>query len=139
MAAIIVIVLVFYAGRLLFLLNEQTKRQHKVRHERIDSIIQSIQTIASATEQGQCNISEASIRISRLLAALPVEKLPDYNSVYPAIHELTSHLGGFATHEPRKQLSKNERKEQDMIRELHEAELQVRVLLEMKTLKLFAI
>jgi hypothetical protein len=137
MAVIIVICLAFYAGRLLFLLNLQTKRQQQVRLVRIESIIQSIQTIAAATEQGQCNISEASIRICRLIAALPVKEIVDYNSAFPAIHELTNRIEDLATHESRKELSKSERKGQDKIREQHEAELRDEVFKEVKKLKLF--
>jgi hypothetical protein len=136
-ALVLVISLACYAGRLLLLLSRQTKRQQQARHARIDSIRQSIQTIAAATEQGQCNISEASIRICRLLAAIPAKEIQNYSAVFPALHELQARIADIATHDSRNLLSKSERKQQDFVRQQHETELHDRILLEVKTLKLF--
>ncbi|GEA09646.1 DUF2489 domain-containing protein [Alteromonas sp. KUL49] len=79
-AALIIIGLSFYAGRLLFLLKQQKERQNSVRSKRIYNISESVHVIAMAMEQQQCELSEGVIRIVNLLNALPIDPQPDFKN-----------------------------------------------------------
>ena len=138
-ASLIVIGLSFYAGKLLYQLRAQTARQNRVRRERIEVITESIQTIAMAVEQQQCNLSEGAIRLIRLIEGLPVENVPDCSSTYPALYELYGHVRDLPTHEERKKLKRNEREQQDQLREEHESRLESKILQEVAQLKSFNI
>lgn len=139
LSILIVAALAYYAGRLLFLLRQQTKKQNQIRSKRIDNIVQSIQTIAAATEQQQCDLSEASIRICRLLAALPIKNIPDFSIPYPSLHELYKRVEEMPTHEIRAALTRADRQHQDKVRQQHESELETDILKEVTRLKRFTI
>ncbi|MCP5011330.1 MAG: DUF2489 domain-containing protein, partial [Aestuariibacter sp.] len=68
---LIIAALGVYAGKLLFQLQAQTKKQQAARAQRMETIFESIHTISRAMQQQQCNVSEGAIRICRLFAALP--------------------------------------------------------------------
>ncbi|NDV90888.1 DUF2489 domain-containing protein [Alteromonas sp. 345S023] len=136
-ALCIILALGFYAGRLLFLLKQQNKRQQKAKDERIETITESVFTIAKAMEQQQCDLSEGVIRIVNLLDALPLEAPPNYKSKFPHIHALFIEVSGFAILEKRQQLTKAERRKQDIAREQIEAEHESRVLSELEGLKMY--
>ncbi|GAC26906.1 DUF2489 domain-containing protein [Brumicola pallidula] len=120
--AILVIGLIIYTGRLLFLLKQQKARQQSAISKRVDSMVQSIQTIAFAMQQQQCNYSEGAIRICSLLKALPIENIPDYSLSFPKLHALFDKIKNYPTHEERGALSKQERRQQDKQREQVESE-----------------
>jgi hypothetical protein len=111
--AVIIIALGVYAGRLLFLVKAQDLKKQTVRNKRIASMQSSIQTIAFAMQQQQCDLSEGVIRICRLLESLSLDPLPDYNKQYPATHALFELVKDYPTHEQRSALSKQERRQQD--------------------------
>ena len=136
-ALLIVGALAFYAGKLLFQLKQQTQKQQRVRQKRIADITESIQTIAAAVEQQQCNLSEGAIRLIRLLEALPVKDVPDCKALYPSLYELFTHVKELPTHQDRKQLTREVREQQDTQREEHEARLESKILEEVKQLKGF--
>jgi hypothetical protein len=139
-AAIIIIVgLGFYAGKLLLQLKQQKQRQAQTRLKRIDSITESVQVIAKAMEQQQCDLSEGCIRICNLLPALPMDNLPDYATNYPAIYSLYEKVAHMPTHKAREQLPKKERRKQDIQRAEWEAELETRILREVAILKNFSV
>lgn len=135
--ALIIIALCVYAGRLLFLVKAQNAKQQAVRNKRIASMQSSIQTIAFAMQQQQCDVSEGVIRICRLLEALPLSPLPDYNKLYPATHALFELVKDYPTHELRSALSKQERRQQDKQRHEFESELESKILKETETLRVF--
>ena len=135
--ALIIIALSIYAGRLLFLLKAQKNRHQQARNKRIESMTTSIQTIAFAMQQQQCDLSEGVIRICRLLEAMPLDPLPDYKSHYPAVHALFDKVKGYPTHEQRAALSKAQRRAQDKEREQFESEAESAILVETEKLKLF--
>jgi hypothetical protein len=97
----------------------------------------SIQTIAFAMHQQQCDLSEGVIRICRLLEAMPLDPLPDYQNHYPAVHALFDKVKNYPTHEQRNALSKKERRAQDKEREQFESEAESAILLEAEKLKVF--
>lgn len=136
-AALIIIALGVYAGRLLFLLQAQNRRQQHTRDKRIQSISESIQTIAFAMEQQQCEPSEGVIRICNLLLAMPIVPQPDYKSDYPAVFELYERIKHFPTLDARNSLSRKERKKQDKEREQIESELSSEVQKEVTKLRTF--
>ncbi|MBT0586665.1 DUF2489 domain-containing protein [Alteromonas oceanisediminis] len=134
-ALLIVVGLSFYAGRLLFQLKQQTTRQTAARQVRIDNITQSIQTIALAMEQQQCNLSEGVIRICNLLDAMPLTPQPNYRADFPATYELYEKISHFPTHDARNALTKLQRRTQDNERENIESEYESKVLMEVSRLK----
>lgn len=138
LGAVIVIALGVYAGKLLFLLKQQKRRQLNARNKRITSMVQSIQTIAFAMQQQQCNYSEGAIRICNLLKALPIENIPDYSLTFPKLHDLFDKIKHYPTHEERNALSKQERRQQDKQREEYESEAETGVQEEIARLKEFS-
>jgi hypothetical protein len=138
LGAIIIIGLGVQAGRLLFMVKRQSNAQQAVRDKRVASMQTSIQTIAFAMQQQQCDLSEGVIRICRLLESLPLSPLPDYPSRYPAVHALFDKVKAYPTHEERNALSKQERRSQDKEREQFESELESAILKETDGLRKFA-
>ena len=120
-----------YAGKLLFLLKQQNQRQANARNKRIDKITESIFVIVKAMQQQQCDLSEGTIRICNLLAALPIENQPNFKSMFPQIHTLYIEISGFAVLEAREKLTKSERRKQDRAREEIESEYESLVLPEL--------
>ncbi|MBF7074663.1 DUF2489 domain-containing protein [Glaciecola sp. MH2013] len=139
LAATIIVALGIYAGKLLFLLKQQNQRQLNARNKRITSMVDSIQTIAFAMQQQQCDYSEGAIRICRLLEALPIENIPDYSEHYPAIHKLFDGVRKFPTHEARNALSKKERRAQDKERQQLESEAESAIQQELVLLREFKV
>lgn len=137
LGAAIIVGLSIYAGRLLFLLKAQNDRNHKARQKRIDSMTISIQTIAFAVQQQQCDLSEGAIRICRLLEAMPLDPQPDHAQHYPALHSLFHKVKEYPTHAARQALSKSERREQDKERGQIESELESEILVEVEKLKTY--
>ncbi len=131
--------LAFYAGRLLFLLNKQTTAQKDVRNSRVNTIIESIQTIAFAMSQQQCDLSEGCIRLYKLLEALPIDPHPDYANIYPNVYSLYEQIKHMPTHEQRQQQPKAERRKMDLQREELEARLESKILKEIDELKNFSV
>ena len=138
-AVLIILPLAFYAGKLLYQLKEQTRRQQTARQERIENITESIQLIAKAVEQQQCNLSEGAIRLVRLLEGLPVSPALDCNNAYPALYELFTYVKDLPTHQERKQLDRKVRERQDAEREEHEVRLESKILVEVAKLKYFKV
>jgi hypothetical protein len=136
---IIVLLLAFYAGNLLYKLRGQTRINRQRTTERIETIVQSIKTIASAMSQQQCNMSEGCIRLYRLLETLPLKERPDFGSIYVGVYSLYSDVNGLASHEKRKELSSHERHVQDTFREEKEAALESVILQDVNKLKSFSI
>ncbi len=139
LALCIIAGLSFYAGRLLFQLKQQNARQQRVRTKRIETIIESVQTIALAMQQQQCNLSEGVIRLTHLLEAIPLNPAPDYRQDYPAVFALYDQIKHFPTHNARNSLSKSERRQQDKEREQIESDYESQVLREVDALKQFSI
>lgn len=137
LGAVIIIGLGIYAGRLIFMVKTQNDRQQNVRNKRIESMQSSIQTIAFAMQQQQCDISEGVIRICRLLEALPIDPLPNYRVDFPSIHALFDKVKNYPTHEARNALSKKERRSQDKEREQFESEHESAILQETEYLRVF--
>ena len=137
LGAIIIVALGVYAGQLLSKLKIQNAKRQQKRDERLVNINQSIQTIAFAMQQQQCNFSEGAIRIFKILEGVPIIPLPDYGAQYPALFKLYEHVKELPTHDARNQLSKKERRMQDREREQQESELESQILHELESLREF--
>jgi len=135
----IVASLAFYAGSLLFKLRSQQQRRNQKTQQRIDNISQSIQTIAMAVEQQQCNLSEGCIRLFHLLESLPVKDKPDFSQKFTGLYSLYEQVKDLPTHEARKTQIKKDTKQQDMRRQELEAQLESQILREASVLKTFNI
>jgi hypothetical protein len=131
--------LAFYAGSLLFRLRTQQQLRNQKTQQRIDNISQSIQTIAKALEQQQCNLSEGCIRLFHLLEALPVKDKPDFSQQFTGLYSLYEQVKYFPTHEARTAQSKKDTRQQDIQREELEAELESQILNDVAVLKTFTI
>lgn len=135
----IVIGLAYYAGTLILKLRAQQKLRDEKTQQRIDNISQSIQTIAKALEQQQCNLSEGCIRLFHLLEALPLKDKPDFAQKFTGLYTLYAQVKDLPTHDARKAQSKKETKHQDLQREELESQLETKILTDVSILKTFAI
>lgn len=115
--AIVVFALAIYLGVIFGQLKKQGEEKRRLQ-EKLDEKIaeqdtyfkESIVFICKATIQGQCEISEACIRIKKLLEYYPdIESIEDFN----VIQQLYTGIKDFATHSDRKELSKQEVFNQD--------------------------
>ena len=138
-ALLIIASLAFYAGALLYRLNRQQQVRNQKTQQRIDNISQSIQTIALALEQQQCNLSEGCIRLFHLLEALPVKDKPDFSLQFTALYALYEQVKDLPTHDARKTQNKKDTKIQDIRREELESQLESQILREVSVLKNFKI
>lgn len=135
LGAAIIIGLGVYAFRLMSLVKSQEEKQQAVRSKRVASMQESIQTIAFAMQQQQCDLSEGVIRICRLLEAMPVDPHPDYAKEFPFTHELFEKVKTYPTHEARSLLTKPQRREQDKERQELESQLESKILKETEGLR----
>jgi hypothetical protein len=135
----VVAALAFYAGSLLFKLRIQQQLRNQKTQQRVDNILQSIQTIAKTLEQQQCNLSEGCIRLFHLLEALPIKNKPDFSQKFVGLYSLYDQIKDLPTHEARKSQTKKETKQQDLQREELEAQLETQILNDVSVLKTFTI
>ena len=131
--------LTFYTALLLFKLKVQLKLRDQKTKKRIDNISESIQTIAKALDQQQCNLSEGCIRLFHLIEALPVKNKPDFSLQFLGLYSLYHKVKDLPTHEVRKSQTKMETRQQDLQREELEAQLESQILKDVSVLKNFVI
>jgi len=138
-ALLIVAGLVAYAGLLIFKLRTQQILRKQKTQKRIDKISVSIQTIAKALDQQQCNLSEGCIRLFHLLEALPVKDKPDFSKQFKGLYSLYEQVKDFPTHDVRKLQGKDVTKKQDLQREELEAQLESQILNDVSVLKTYVV
>ncbi|GAA5218563.1 DUF2489 domain-containing protein [Corallincola platygyrae] len=115
--ALIIVGLSVYAGRLLYLLKQQQQAQRLVAERKNARLLESIYTISMAAEQGQCELSEAAIRICVLLDHLQPSVGPiDFTARYPNLHGLYDKVKHLPTHDARKKYKRNEIMKMDLQR-----------------------
>ncbi|MGF1683022.1 DUF2489 domain-containing protein [Photobacterium makurazakiensis] len=135
LAGSIIAVLATYAGYLLFKLHRQNQRhkaflaraekqQAEGIRQRNANIMESVMIIAEAGKQDQCDMSELSIRLYKLMEVLQGDKHIDFALQYPAMHELYQVVKEMPRGDARKTLEKKERMKLDLIRMKAEARLQ---------------
>ncbi len=122
--AVIIIALASYAGYLLLQLKKQKELQLKHQKLAIDkrnaNIFENVHTLCQAGIQGQCDLSEISIRVYNIMDYVQGEDRIDFDTTYPAISELYHTVKDMARGEDRQQLAKKERMQQNLTR--HKAE-----------------
>jgi histidyl-tRNA synthetase len=107
--------------------------------ERNNNIVESIQLIAKATMQKQCNISEAAIRLTVLLETLQLAEPIDIAANYPALTAMFEKVKDMPTHDERKNHPVKEIKIMDIKRAVFEAEMEADIIKETKQLASFTI
>ncbi|OBY54059.1 DUF2489 domain-containing protein [Aggregatibacter aphrophilus] len=128
-AVCIIVGMVGYAAYLLLALQKQKKALQQARRNRINRIKESIEIIAKAMLNGDCNFSEGVLRLKMLLepVGMSIKNYVTMLQLYQVVEDMP-------THEARKSLKKNERMRLDLCRESAEAELEKSIKLELHQL-----
>lgn len=136
---VIIIALASYAGYLLLQLKKQKELQLKHQKLAIDkrnaNIFENVHTLCQAGIQGQCNLSEISIRVYNIMDYVQGEDRVDFDKTYPAISELYHIVKDMARGEERQQLAKKERMQQNLTRHKAESRLTDAIIEELKVLQ----
>ncbi|EGQ7781166.1 DUF2489 domain-containing protein [Vibrio parahaemolyticus] len=137
--AVIIIALASYAGYLLLQLKKQKELQLKHQKLAIDkrnaNIFENVHTLCLAGIQGQCDLSEISIRVYCIMDYVQGENRVNFDEVYPAISELYHIVKDMARGEDRQQLAKKERMQQNLTRQKAESRLTDAIIEELKVLQ----
>lgn len=137
--AVIIIALASYAGYLLLQLKKQKELQLKHQKLAIDkrnaNIFDNVHTLCQAGIQGQCDLSEISIRVYCIMDYVQGEDRIDFDKAYPAISELYHIVKDMARGEDRQQLAKKERMQQNLTRQKAESRLTESIVKELELLK----
>ena len=137
--AVIIIALASYAGYLLLQLKKQKELQLKHQKLAIDkrnaNIFENVHTLCQAGIQGQCDLSEISIRVYCIMDYVQGEDRIDFDKTYPAISELYHIVKDMARGEDRQQLAKKERMQQTLARQKAESRLTELIVKELELLK----
>ena len=121
LAILLVLIFILSIGVTFFFLKVKrlkAEREKRVKdflikeEERKDFVNDSLRIIALAYKQGQCELSEACIRMRMLIDR--VDHIE--NDKFPYIFEMYEKIKHFKTHEARKALSKQERFNEDKLR-----------------------
>lgn len=128
-AVCIIVGMIGYATYLLLALQNQKKALQQARRNRINRIKESIEIIAKAMLNGDCNLSEGVLRLKMLLE--PVGMSIKNHVTMLQLYEVVETM---PTHEARKALKKNERMRLDLQRESAEAALEKNIKLELHQL-----
>ena len=128
-AVCIIVGMIGYATYLLLALQKQKKALQQARRNRINRIKESIEIIAKAMLNGDCNFSEGVLRLKMLLepVGMSIKNYVTMLQLYEVVEDMP-------THEARKSLKKNERMRLDLRRESAEAELEKNIKLELRQL-----
>ncbi|HHC6647183.1 DUF2489 domain-containing protein [Vibrio parahaemolyticus] len=137
--AVIIIALASYAGYLLLQLKKQKELQLKHQKLAIDkrnaNIFENVHTLCQTGIQGQCDLSEISIRVYCIMDYVQGENRVNFDEVYPAISELYHIVKDMARGEDRQQLAKKERMQQNLTRQKAESRLTDAIIEELKVLQ----
>ncbi|AWB66635.1 DUF2489 domain-containing protein [Saccharobesus litoralis] len=143
LGALLIIGLAFYAGKLLFKLQLQNKKEQAFLDEvktkqaaNNKHLIESVRYIAKAVREEQCELSEGAIRICTMLNNFAGQE-DAYLETYPGFYQLFNAIKDFPTHQAFKDLSKQERMNQNMKRWNFEADVKEQMLEEAKLLQSF--
>ena len=128
-AVIIIAGMVGYAVYLLLVLQKQKKALLQARRNRIHRIKESLEIIAKAMLNGDCNLSEGVLRLKMLWEPVGMSL-----KHYSAMWRLYEAVEDMPTHEARRELKKNERMRLDLQRESTEAELESKIKSELNRL-----
>lgn len=118
-AAGVVAVMAGYAAYLWWKVYRQQQQVKQTQAVQRAKLAQSIDIIAMALVQGQCNLSEGVLRLKPLSESVGLDF-----SRYPAMSQLHEAVADMPILAERRQLKRNERMKLDLIRESREADLE---------------
>lgn len=121
--AVIVAGLSFYAGRLLWQLQQQTNIRRAELLQKQQYLRESITLICKAMREQQCELSEGALRVWVLLDHLVPERKPDPVTSYPGMHQMYQVVKDMPTHKARKAQAADLTEQQDILRLKAEQEL----------------
>lgn len=136
---IIILGLASYAGYLLLQLKKQKELQEQHKQLAIEkrnaNIFESVHVLCLAGIQGQCDLSEISIRLYNIMDYVQGDDRVDFDKEYPATAELFHIVKDMARGEDRQQLVKKERMKQTLERQKAESRLQDAIIEELAQLQ----
>ncbi|EGU40523.1 MULTISPECIES: DUF2489 domain-containing protein [Vibrio] len=136
---IIILGLGSYAGYLLLQVKKQTElqKQHQALaiEKRNANIFDNVNTLCLAGIQGQCDLSEISIRVYNIMDFVQGDERVDFDAEYPATSELYHVVKDMARGEERQNLPKRERMKQNLTRQKAESRLNESIIEELKQLQ----
>ncbi len=131
LGAAIIAGLAFYAGKLIWQVKAQQAEIAKAKQAHIEKrqarnvkLADSINLIARAMKEGQCEYSEGCLRIWVLMSQYYFEPALSLEAEYPNIHKMYDVVKDMPTHEARKKYSKKEIFKMDSNRWRAEKELE---------------
>ncbi|MFY2510172.1 DUF2489 domain-containing protein [Vibrio pectenicida] len=136
---VIIFTLALYAGYLLLQLKKQKGLQQQHTKLAIDkrnaNIFENVRILCMAGIQGQCDLSEISIRVYNIMDYVQGEERVDFDKEFPATAELYYIVKDMARSEDRQQLVKKERMKQNLARHKAESRLEQTIIEELKQLQ----
>lgn len=129
LGGLIIAALAGYAVYLIRALQKQNHAFKQAKQARAKRLKESIEIIAKAMQNGDCNLSEGVIRLKMLLDPLGI-KLQQYS----AMDALYNVVADMPILEARRELKKNERMRLDLQRESSEADLAESIKMELRQL-----
>ncbi|MFA0084412.1 coproporphyrinogen III oxidase [Vibrio sp. 10N.286.49.C2] len=127
-----------YAGYLLLQLKKQKEllKQHQklAINKRNANIFESVDTICLATIQGQCDLSEAAIRLYNIMDYVQGEQRIDFDELYPATSELFHIVKDMPRGDARQEMKKQDRMRDNLARQKAETRLADAIVEELKQL-----
>lgn len=130
LAILIILSMAGYAFYLWRQVQKQNALIKKKQSDRLLRLIESVELIARAMKQEQCDLSEGVIRLHYLLGTLGQPKLADF----PSMQALFDVVQEMPILDERKNLKKSERMKQDLARLRAEADLREKIYLEIDQL-----
>ncbi len=136
---LIVAGLAIYAGYLLVKLKQQkalvAKHRELAIEKRNANIFENVNTLCMVGVQGQCDLSEISIRVYCIMDYVQGEQRIDFDKQFPAISELYHIVKDMPRGESRQEMPKKERMQQNLERIKAESRLEDDIVRELTTLK----
>ncbi|SIO96255.1 DUF2489 domain-containing protein [Vibrio spartinae] len=136
---LIVAGLAIYAGYLLVKLKQQkalvAKHRELAIEKRNANIFENVNTLCMVGIQGQCDLSEISIRVYCIMDYVQGENRIDFDNKFPAISELYHTVKDMPRGEVRQEMPKKERMQQNLERMKAESRLEDDIIRELTTLK----
>lgn len=123
LAILVILSMAGYAFYLWRQVQKQNALIKKKQSDRLLRLIESVELIARAMKQEQCDLSEGVIRLHYLLGVLGQPKLADF----PSMQALFAVVQDMPILDERKNLAKNERMKQDFARLRAEADLREKI------------
>ncbi|MDA9557907.1 DUF2489 domain-containing protein [Vibrio sp.] len=135
---LIILGLAGYATHLLRQLKKQKELQAQHQKLAIEkrnaNIFDNVKIISQATLQGQCDLSEASIRLYNIMDHVQGEDRVDFDDVFPAISELYHTVKDMPRGEARNGMEKKARMKDNLIRHKTETRLHDEIMVELEVL-----